>query len=220
MGDALLLLLLDSRAPAGGHSHSGGMEPAVDAGLVRDLADVEAFCRGRLRTAARVAADAAGLACTAVRDELDPAPALARLDAEVDARTPSEGMRAASRQLGRGLLRLTRAMVPEFGKGWVLVPANHAVVLGAAVAIAGGAPQLAARAAALNTVNAPASAAVRLLGLDPFAVQGLLARLAGEIDSTPWAAPTSADLIAAHTAPALDLLADVHLTAEVRLFAS
>ena len=36
-----LLLLLDSRAPAGGHAHSGGMEPAVSAGLVRNFADVE-----------------------------------------------------------------------------------------------------------------------------------------------------------------------------------
>lgn len=218
--DALLLLLLDSRAPAGGHSHSGGMEPAVGAGLVRDVADVEAFCRGRLRTAGRVAADAAGLACATVRDEVEPAPTLARIDAEVDARSPSEAVRGASRQLGRGLLRLTRAMLPGFAAGWAPVPLHHAVVLGAAVAAAGSTPDLAARAAALNTVNAPASGAVRLLGLDPFAVQGLLARLASEIDSADWAVPMSPEAIAADTAPALDLLADVHLSAEVRLFAS
>ena len=35
--NALLLLLLDSRAPAGAQHHSGGMEAAVMAGLVTDL---------------------------------------------------------------------------------------------------------------------------------------------------------------------------------------
>ena len=45
---ARLMLLLDSRSPAGAHSHSGGMEAAVTAGWVRDVADVREFCRGRL----------------------------------------------------------------------------------------------------------------------------------------------------------------------------
>ena len=58
---AQLLLLLDSRSPAGAHSHSGGLEAAVGAGLVRDLADVDAFCAGRLRTAGVVAAGFRGV---------------------------------------------------------------------------------------------------------------------------------------------------------------
>ncbi|MCW2596312.1 MAG: Urease accessory protein ureF 2, partial [Jatrophihabitans sp.] len=61
--NGLLLLLLDSRSPAGGHNHSGGMEPAITCGMVRNLADVEAFCRGRLRTSGRVAAAFAATAC-------------------------------------------------------------------------------------------------------------------------------------------------------------
>ena len=97
-------------------------------------------------------------------------------------------------------------------------------MLGAGVALAGGTPQLAARAAALATCAGPASAAQRLLGLDPFAVQGMLARLAPAVDDLA----AQAALAAAHPwrslpsagAPALDLLADFHLTAEVRLFAS
>ena len=52
MNNALLLLLLDSRAPAGAHHHSGAMEAAVMAGLVTDLAGAEDFCRTRLRTSA------------------------------------------------------------------------------------------------------------------------------------------------------------------------
>ena len=39
-----LLLLLDGRSPAGAQGHSGGMEAAVMAGLVRDLSDVRDFC--------------------------------------------------------------------------------------------------------------------------------------------------------------------------------
>jgi urease accessory protein len=56
---------------------------------------------------------------------------------------------------------------------------------------------------------------VRLLGLDPFATQAMLARLAATIDAA--AVPTA---LPADGAPALDLLADYHLTTEVRLFAS
>ncbi len=50
------LLLSDSRFPAGGHAHSGGVEPAVTAGIVIDLESLEAFLRGRLRTAGLAAA--------------------------------------------------------------------------------------------------------------------------------------------------------------------
>ena len=65
---------------------------------------------------------------------------------------------------------------------------------------------------------------MRLLGLDPFAVQAMLARLAPGVDEcaadAAAAAAGPASLLPADAAPALDLLADYHLTAEVRLFAS
>ena len=65
---------------------------------------------------------------------------------------------------------------------------------------------------------------MRLLGLDPFAVQAMLARLAPRIDACAAAAVLAAEAspaaLPAGAAPALDLLADFHLTAEVRLFAS
>jgi urease accessory protein len=152
------------------------------------------------------------------------------LDAEFAARTPSQAARAASRQLGGGLLRLLRRMLPaaDLVTPWARCPPpapHHPLVLGAGVALAGGNPELAARAAALGCCAGPASAAVRLLGLDPFAVQAMLARLAPGIDecaSLAAACSASAPLagLAADAAPALDLLPDVHLTAEVRLFAS
>jgi urease accessory protein len=195
---ALLLLLLDSRSPSGGHNHSMGMESAVGAGFVRAQDEVAEFCAGRLRTSGRVAAAFAAAACAAAGDPV----ALDRLDAEFAARTPSEAMRAASEQLARGLRRLARAMLPDLAVADpARAPRQHPVLLGAPVTV-------------------PASAAVRLLGLDPFAVQAMLADLAREIDHLVLdAAGEPADL-PADTAPALDLLADHHLTTEVRLFAS
>jgi len=250
--NTLLLLLLDSRAPAGAHNHSAGMEAAVGTRLVTGLADLENFCRARLATSARVAAAFAAAACH-LHDQYPerhatepaarphdraaehPVPGRSRseewasLDAELDARTPSETARGASRQLGGGLLRLLRSVLPgaDLDTPWALCGApapHHPLVLGAGVALAGGTPLLAARAAALAACAGPASAAVRLLGLDPFAVQAMLARLAPGIDAC---AASAAQLAAgppaslpADAAPALDLLADFHLTAEVRLFAS
>ncbi|MEU1361738.1 hypothetical protein ABZ356_18065, partial [Micromonospora zamorensis] len=53
---SLLLLLADGRFPAGAHAHSGGLEAAVAAGRVTDLASLEAFLAGRLATAGLVGA--------------------------------------------------------------------------------------------------------------------------------------------------------------------
>jgi urease accessory protein len=248
--NSLLLLLLDSRAPAGAHHHSGGMEAAIGTGLVTGLAGVEDFCRARLRTSARVGAAFAAAAARLQSDSSERSVALAArngparpgaesraraagewalLDAEFEARTPSEAMRTASRQLGRGLVRLLRSVRPQadlataFSRCAGPAP-HHPLVLGAAVSLAGGGPDLAARAAALAACAGPASAAVRLLGLDPFAVQAMLARLAPGIDACADAAAQLAAgppaSLPADAAPALDLLADFHLTAEVRLFAS
>jgi urease accessory protein len=233
--NALLLLLLDSRAPAGAHHHSGGMEAAVMTGLVSDLAGTEDFCRTRLRTSARVSAAFAAASCRLFSNERgDVLAQLPLLDAEYGARIPSEATRRASRELGRGLWRLLRSVLCNSDRAEADLataysrcagPAPHQpLVLGAGVALAGGDPELAARAAALGACAGPASAAVRLLGLDPFAVQAMLARLAPEVDQCAVAAPRAAEgpprSLPADGAPALDLLADYHLTAEVRLFAS
>src|SRR5204863_5357723 len=79
MDPVALLLLTDSRYPAGGHAHSGGLEAAVAAGRVTGVAELEAFLRGRLATAGRVVASFAAAAHGASK--------FAELDAELDART-------------------------------------------------------------------------------------------------------------------------------------
>jgi urease accessory protein len=229
------LLLSDSRFPAGGHAHSGGVEPAVTAGTVTGLDSVELFLRGRLRTAGLVAAAVAAAACgralgtgssASVRDHY-----WDELDAETDARTPSPAQREASRRQGRALLRAARVTWPDAAGLAGLAAAtparggaHHAVVLGTAAAAAGCEPPEAARIAAYQAVAGPVSAAVRLLALDPMRATGVLARLTADIglvaeQGAQYAAGPAADL-PCPSAPALDLLAEVHLRAEVRLFES
>ncbi|MEU8235881.1 urease accessory UreF family protein [Actinoplanes sp. NPDC048967] len=214
MSLATLLVLADGRLPSGGHAHSGGLETAVAAGRVRSVRDVGGFLGGRLRTTGLVSAAFAASACARTGEFVD-------LDRGLDARTPSPALRRASRAQGRALLRAGRAMwpVPAVGR-----EPHHPVALGAVAAAAGLGPLAAAVAAAHGAVSGPASAAVRLLGLDPYAVHALLAGLAPEIDRIAADAAARAhdpvDDLPAAGAPLLDIGAELHATWEVRLFAS
>jgi urease accessory protein len=211
---ATLLVLADGRLPSGGHAHSGGLEAAVAARRVTDVAGLDGFLRGRLATAGRVAAAFAAAACARTGE-------WAALDAGMDVRTPSPALRAASRAQGRALLRAARRMWPV---GPVGREPHHPVALGAVAAAAGLGPVEAAVVAAHGTVTGPATAAVRLLGLDPYAVHALLASLAPDCDRIAALSAERAldpiDALPAAGAPLLDIGAEVHATWEVRLFAS
>ncbi|MFI6510226.1 urease accessory protein UreF [Streptosporangium sp. NPDC050855] len=279
--NAALLLLADSRLPAGGHGHSGGVEEAVRIGAVGDLPGLAAFLRGRLATAGLVTAALAAAACEfaaqlasgpadAARPDgvppdaahlppdaahlaADPPGAASgapvadgagwtRLDAEADARISSPAQREASRTQGRLLLRTSRRIWPspvlDAQAGAVPRGVHHPLALGAVAAVAGCSPAEAALAAAYTSVTAPATAAVRLLGLDPVAVHRLLADLAPALERvaatvTPGPrdpcdpcdprarhGPEGWEALPAHAAPALDLLAERHVRADLRLFVS
>ncbi|WP_436760638.1 urease accessory protein UreF [Streptosporangium sp. V21-05] len=279
--NAALLLLADSRLPAGGHGHSGGAEEAVRIGAIHDLSGLAAFLRGRLATAGLVTAALAAAACelgaahlsaslpppadgppaevptrngaapslTPTKDPAltpahSPAPAPAngssphqetsrsewvRLDAEADARISSPAQREASRTQGRLLLRTSRRIWPspvlDTLAGAVSQGVHHPLALGAVAAVAGCSPAEAALAAAYTSVTGPATAAVRLLGLDPVAVHRLLADLAPALERVAATVPTggsrgSWESLPAHAAPALDLLAEQHIRADLRLFVS
>lgn len=229
---AALLLLADGRLPSGAHAHSGGVEAAVRDGRVHDLATLGSFLRGRLATtglvsaafaaasAHRAGSDRAG-SDRARSDRAGSDSQLAALDAALDARTPSPALRRASRAQGRSLLRAGRAM-------WLIPSAmdspHQPVALGLVAAAAGLSPYDAALTAAYGAVSGPAAAAVRLLALDPYPVQGLLAALGDECDRTADRAASYADRDAddlpAASAPLLDIAAEAHATWEVRLFAS
>ncbi|WP_327584401.1 urease accessory protein UreF [Nonomuraea sp. NBC_00507] len=293
-----LLLIADSRLPAGGHAHSGGAERAIAAGAVHDVPSLDRFLRGRLHTSGTLAAALAAAAalqasCTATRDvtrlsagtahattgiatdgvhaPLDQPPApggdtfatparhgdaagrgsqaaghggddggdvspWVRLDDEVDARTASPAQRDASRTQGRLLLRVARRVWPsdvldELAR---TVPhPHHPIALGVAAHAAGATPEEAAMAAAYHAISGPATAAVRLLGLDPVAVHALLAAFAPDLTAVAAQAHLAAtnahpaphlaplwEALPAYSAPALDLLAEQHTQAEIRLFVS
>ncbi|MFD0628609.1 urease accessory protein UreF [Streptomyces sanglieri] len=220
MSRAALLVLADGRFPAGGHAHSGGAEPAVRAGRIRDAEDLTEFCRGRLHTTGLTAA---ALAAAAAHGH-DPL----ALDDAADARTPSPALRAVARRLGRQLMRAAHATwpSPELAALAGARPrgAHQPVVLGLTARSAGLGPEDAAHCAAYETVGAPATAVVRLLSLDPFEATAVLARLAPELDRIAARAAAAAhgtiDALPAASAPLLDITAEAHAAWPVRLFAS
>jgi urease accessory protein len=246
MSLSTLLVLADGRLPAGGHAHSGGIEAAVAAGLVRDLPSLESFLVGRTATTGVVAATFAAAACRATTTEpavptraasltsgdgdhtgrtsgdARRAAVLRALDDGLDARTASPALRAASRSQGRALMRAAARIWPATDAGHNAV--HHPVAVGITAAAAGLSPDQAALVAVYGGLTGAASAAVRLLGLDPYSVHALIARLAPECDRIAAEAATHADDpvddLPAGSAPLLDVAAEQHATWEVRLFAS
>ncbi|MBD0743906.1 urease accessory protein UreF [Streptomyces sp. CBMA152] len=224
MSRAALLVLADGRFPAGGHAHSGGAEPAVKAGRVRDAASLAEFCRGRLHTAGLVSASLAAAAALG----LDPL----ALDEAADARTPSPALRVTARKLGRQMMRAARATWPseELAALAAARPrgAHQPIVLGLAARAAGLGAEDAAHCVAYECVSGPATAVVRLLSLDPFDATSVLARLAPELDAVASraarlaasAAVEGVGVLPAASAPLLDVMAEAHAAWAVRLFAS
>jgi urease accessory protein len=220
MSRAALLVLADGRFPAGGHAHSGGVEPAVKAGRIRDARDLAEFCRGRLHTTGLTSAALAAAAALG----LDPL----ELDDAADARTPSPALRATARKLGRQMMRAARSTWPSTELDALAAArprgAHQPIVLGLAARCAGLGPEDAAHCAAYETVSGPATAAVRLLSLDPFEATAVLARLAPAMDEVAAQAARAAregvDALPAASAPLLDITAEAHAAWPVRLFAS
>ncbi|GAA5151739.1 MULTISPECIES: urease accessory protein UreF [Amycolatopsis] len=225
--DVTALLLADSRFPGGGHVHSGGLEEVVARRLVTAERDLPPFLYGRLWTAGLLAAAFAAASAHAVRRNVASGHWL-RLDAELDARTPSHAQREASRAQGRGTARAGRIAWPAVETLLAVVPRpHHPIVTGALAGAAGAAPREAALAVAYLAVSGPASAAVRLLGFDPLTVNAMVARLGPDLEAVAGQAAATAGAdpaeLPAPNAPALDLFAEAHLRhheEEVRLFAS
>jgi urease accessory protein len=125
------------------------------------------------------------------------------LDGEADARILAPPLRAASRRLGRQLVRVAARCWPSSllaGLVDALPGGAHQPVATGAVGVAAGlGADDVVRLVLHHTVSTPGQAAVKLLGLDPFEVVALAARLADES-----AVVAAAALAAAH-GPAADL---------------
>ncbi|MEE6177428.1 urease accessory protein UreF [Mycobacterium sp. 050134] len=205
-----LLALADSRLPTGAHVHSGGVEEAIASALVADLDTLKAFLARRIRTHGLVTAS---VAAAVHRGDIGPDAA----DRETDARTPAPAAREASRSQGRGLARLGRRVWPD--AGWdALGPRPHlGVVAGRVGAISGLRPEHTALQVVYTTMTGSATAAQRLLALDPAAVAATTFALADLCERTATEATAGlADL----SDPLLDTLAQRHSRRERPLFAS
>lgn len=205
-----LLTLADSRLPTGGHVHSGGVEEAVTSRLVTDLITLEAYLRRRIRTTGLVTAS---IAAAVHRGDLTADDA----DAETDARTPAPAARQASRAQGRGLLRLARRVWPT-GEWDALGSRPHlAVTAGRVGAVSGLEPDQTALSIVYTTMTGTATAAQRLLALDPADVAALTFGLAQLCEQT---AELAAGGLADLSDPLLDELAQRHAQRERPLFVS
>lgn len=239
-----LMLLADGRFPSGSHAYSAGMEQAVVWGDVSDLASAEAFVTGRLETSAVLAAQVTAAANEAARTAASGGSAsratslLDELDRELDARTASAAARVVSREVGRRWRRAVVSAWPDLiwlegdraRHGWV--------VLGSASAPLGISPEEASCLALYELAGAPVWAAVRLLGLDPMAAAGLVARMVteyeavvctaareavGRMDGTGEGDANTSDRwawVSWSTALLSELAAEAHPRREDRLFAS
>lgn len=215
------LLLADGRFPAGGHAHSGGMEPAVASGGIHDVASLEQFLLGRLHTNGL---SAAALCCAAFTSRHS----WEELDLETDARTPSPALRESSRRQGRQLVRAAVALWPDERLNGLRAQyphgPHHPIVMGVTASVAGLSVLDAARCSVYSTVTGPAGAAVKLLALDPLSVHALLAQFSPEMEQVARSAADCAAMPLAQLpcpgSPLLDRYAESHAGSDVRLFAS
>lgn len=221
------LLLADGRLPTGGHAHSLGVEAAVHAGTVTDLADLGGWIEGGLATTwwldAAVAVQAARLARTGdVEQER-----WWELDREASARSASPLARRTARALGRQAARTGGVAWPRAPLG--LAASAHPdgplapVVLGALAGTAGLDDWSTATVSLHGAVQLAVGAGIRLLGLDPFAAAAVVAGLGPTLHEVAVRAadvgPAPRDLPAVGT-PVLDLLLAAHDHQDRRLFAS
>jgi urease accessory protein len=213
--DALMLVLADSRFPAGAHAHSLGLEEAVNQGLT----DVAAFAAARLR----LVAEADARVAVAARREVERAGGAGRADlapveAEWAARCPSPVLRDVGMRLGAQLLRSAAAT-------WPVTPRRtpRPVALGELGAVAGIDDEGVALLALYDDAATVTSAALKLLPLDPAVTTRWLAELAPQMELAARAVAADDRPLADQPAPAavaLELAAPVHHAREERLFAS
>ncbi|WP_147124061.1 urease accessory UreF family protein, partial [Nocardia neocaledoniensis] len=140
-----------------------------------------------------------------------------RAELEADARTPAPAARVASRAQGRGLLRLAKQLWPRHE--WTCAGARpHLSTVFGMVGIACAAePEQLAGVVVYTTLTGAATAAQRLLALDPAAIADATIRLAPLCDAL--AAEAAAGL-AALSDPLQDAMAERHLLRDMPLFAS
>ncbi|MCU4298450.1 urease accessory protein UreF [Brevibacterium permense] len=245
-----LLVLADGRLPTGGYAHSAGLEQAIRQGWVTEIGGLRDFLRGRLHTTGLMNAAFAVAAWNAVDEfmlaEAAPArssnaestsestsgtasttstaEALLTLNAELIARTPSPALRRIGAWLGTLMLRSMRSIHPHPLLETLPKDLQQPLVYGAVGRVLGLSDADTAATILHEAVTGPATAAVKLMHIDPFQAHGAIIDLAADLDE---AAERATDFgrgdpaeIPALSAPLSDFAAELHEGDNVRLFAS
>jgi urease accessory protein len=214
-----LMMLADGRLPTGGHAQSGGLEPAVRAGLT--AAEVPGFIATRLRTTVTVDAATAVVARHRVAAGLDLGPVQ---DAWA-ARTPSEVTRAASTAVGRGCLRLMQRLWPDADATSAVtalgIPARP-VALGAMGAVSALSAGQVAALVCYDDVQSVSAAALKLLPLDPADTSAWVLEASPLVDAvvSRVAHLTEPHGIPAPAAPLMEAWQHAHAHQQRRLFSA
>ncbi|WP_402461763.1 urease accessory protein UreF [Isoptericola aurantiacus] len=230
---SVALLLADARLPGGGHAHSASLEPALLGGL--PASQVPAWMVGRATTVSLVEAGTAVVAAHALttgarapHDDPDAgAVALAAVGRAWAARTPSAALRDAARLLGRGYLRVARALWgghPAVAAATALAARDggipRAVVLGAVAAASGLPPADVVRLTVYDDAQTAASALLKLEPSDPLvSARWVLDACAAAEPHVPRVATcTTPESIPASGAPQTEGWAETHALQTQRLF--
>lgn len=226
--ELLLMLLADARLPSGGHTQSGGLEPALRSGMT--LAQVPNYLAARLET---VVAVAAGAAVVASHHPGDPS-WLLRAWREWQARTPSPALRQMEHRLGRGYLRLVErvwgaasicglreaASLRPYVQGEEAPP--RPLVIGVLAGTVGLTPEQTARLIGYDDVQTIVAAGLKLEPFDPSDAARLAVAAFPQVEAMalrvasvrePWEIPASG-------APQIDQWAEAHAETKVRLFSA
>lgn len=220
---ARVLQFGDSMLPVGGFAFSGGLEAAVQQGVVRDAATLHEFVATAAAQAAR--GDGVALVC-AHRAAVDgDADEVARIDARIYARKLSSETRAMSTRMGRKLAELAAGVTGSP----VLAEWRARVVSGAtpgcypvALAVDFAAIGLSAREAftvhQYGVCTMILSAALRLMRIGHVETQRMLYALNADVEAAYERAAAAGLDDMATFAPLTEILAAVHVKSHVRLF--
>lgn len=220
---ARMLQFGDSVFPIGGFAFSGGLESAIQKGVVTDAPTLLAFARTAVEQASR--GDGIGLVCAhrAAREgDIDE---VVRIDALVYARKLSGETRTMSVRMGRKFTEMGAHVTDAAQlRHW-----RERVISGAtpgcypvALAVNFAAQGLSARDAFVvhhcGVASTILGAALRLMRISHMDTQPMLYALNADLDAAYAAAATATLDDMAGFAPLAEILAAVHVKAHVRLF--
>lgn len=220
LAELRLRQLTSAALPVGTFAYSQGLESAVEAGWVGDLAQAEDWIGGQLRhTVATL--EVPLLARLTGAFVADDQPAALRWSGLLLALRDTVELRAQERALAAAWAALLCDLGVSGAAGWADCPQRTALALYAlAVAHFGIPTEAAARAWVWAWLEAQVSAAVRAVPLGHAAAQRLLHMLAADIPAAVAGGLMLEDADIAGAAPALSIASCWHETQYSRLFRS